>query len=104
MTTDAVIIRDLNRAAELSDLAEELREAAVTIGRHPSTHRPAGNRYRAVAGRLAELLRDIEYRAWVLAPPRTPRAKRDGVRSEVLTTTAGLPADSANRLRLPVRL
>ena len=48
----------------------------------------------------AELHRNIEYRAWVLAPPRTPRAKRDDTRSEVLTTAAGLPADPPNRLRL----
>ena len=104
MTSDAAIIRDLNIAAELSDLAEELRDAATTIGRHPSTHRPAGNRYRAAAGRLAELHRDIEYRASVLAPPRTPRAKRKYVRSEALTTAAGLPADSPNREGLPLRL
>ena len=103
MSADAAIIRDLNIAAELSDLAEELREAAVTIGRHPSAHRPAGIRYRAASERLAELLRTIEYRAEVLAPPRTPRAEIPDVGGEVLTTAAGLPVDAPGYSALPGR-
>ena len=94
MPAGDAIRRDLTLAAELTDIAEELRDAAVTTGRHPSTDRIAGNRYRAASERLAELLQAIEYRASKLAPPRTPRAGMPDVGGEVLTTAAGLPADA----------
>ena len=32
----------------------------------------------------------LDYRAWVLAPPRTPRAERQDVSGEVATTAAGV--------------
>ena len=87
------IYDDLCLAAELSDLAEELRQAAVTTGKHPATDRIAGNRYHAVDERLGELRNRLGWRASVLAPRRTPRAERTALRGEVATTATGVAAD-----------
>ena len=73
---------DLRRAAELCDLAEELREAATTTGKHPASDRVAGRRYLAAAERLEDIGLQFRWRAKALAPPRTPRPERAPVEDD----------------------